>query len=130
MRIEIYYNGIKNANNAMKKLKNAGFRNTAVDLNDNYIDLYNSNSGLGSGINFSNIINSEGSVRNSSQKVLDSGSPMLGGFGNSREIEDTNYKVIINSDLLDSQKLKEIIRETGGQIKNSIPTTINNSNLQ
>ncbi|MEY8000037.1 hypothetical protein AB8U03_07465 [Clostridium sp. Mt-5] len=130
MRIEIYYNGIKNANNAMEKLKNAGFNNTAVDLNDNYIDLYNSNSGLGSGINFSNIINSEGSIRNSSQKVLDSGSPMLGGFGNLREIEDTNYKVIINSDSFDSQKLKEIIRETGGQIKNSIPNTITNSNLQ
>ncbi|MCC9295850.1 hypothetical protein ACFHWD_15285 [Clostridium sp. MT-14] len=119
MRIEIYYNGIKNANDAVKKLKNAGFQNAIVDLNDNYIDLYNANSDLEPDINFSNVINSDRFSRNSSQKVRTSGSPLLGGYGNSREIENTNYKVVINSDSFDSQKLKEILRETGGQIKNS-----------
>ncbi|MCI1944183.1 hypothetical protein [Clostridium luticellarii] len=120
MRIEVYYNGIKNANNAVEKLKSAGFSSATVDLNDDYIDLNNSSSGLGAGMNFSNVINSEGFTRNSSQKVVVSGSPMSGGFGNSKEIEDTGYKVIINSDLLDSQRLKEVIRETGGQIKNFV----------
>ncbi|CAB1245041.1 hypothetical protein [Clostridium sp. HV4-5-A1G] len=125
MRIEIYYNGIKNANDAVKKLKNAGFQNAIVDLNDNYIDLYNANSDLEPDINFSNVINSDRFSRNSSQKVRTSGSPLLGGYGNSREIENTNYKVVINSDSFDSQKLKEILRETGGQIKNSTSAATN-----
>ena len=125
MRIEIYYNGIKNANDAVKKLKNAGFQNAIVDLNDNYIDLYNANSDLEPDINFSNVINSDRFSRNSSQKVRTSGSPLLGGYGNSREIENTNYKVVINSDFFDSQKLKEILRETGGQIKNSTSAATN-----
>ena len=130
MRIEIYYSGIKNANNAVKKLKDSGFPNSIVDLNDSYIDLYNTDSNPESGINFSNIINSGGFTRSSSQKVLASGSPMSGGYGNSRELENTNYKVVINSNFFDSQKLKEIVRETDGQIKNFSPAAADTLNSQ
>ncbi|WP_294182081.1 hypothetical protein [uncultured Clostridium sp.] len=117
MRVEIYYNGLKNANNAVEKLKNAGFPNAMVDLNDNYIDLYNTNSNLESDMNFSNVINSRKFTNDSSQKMSISGSPMSGGFENLREIENTNYKVVIDSDSFNLQKLKEVIGETGGQIR-------------
>ncbi|MFL0196406.1 hypothetical protein ACJDU8_12695 [Clostridium sp. WILCCON 0269] len=117
MRIELHYRGIKNANIAIKELKLNGFTNTALDLSDNYIDMdtidnYNSE------INFSNIINSGGFPYNSHP-----GSPILGGFGSFRELENTCYKVIIDSDFIttdDISKLNQIVKETGGEIKGSI----------
>ena len=118
MRIEIYYKGIKNANEAVKKLKSEGFNNTAVDLNDNYIDPLSSNSDFG--INFSNVINSSGVSYTSSGRTLPSTSPMISGFGSFRDLENTSYKVIVNSNSLDNEKLKETIKKTGGKIKNYI----------
>jgi hypothetical protein len=92
MRIEIYYKGIKNANEAVKKLKSEGFNNTTVDLNDNYIDPLSSDSDFG--INFSNVINSSGVSYTSSGRTLPSTSPMISGFGTFRDIENTSYKVL------------------------------------
>ncbi|ADK15145.1 MULTISPECIES: hypothetical protein [Clostridium] len=118
MRIEIYYKGIKNANEAVKELKNEGFSNTAVDLNDNYIDPLSANSDFG--INFSNVINSSGVSYTSSGRTLPSTSPMISGFGSFRDLENTSYKVIVNSNSLDNEKLKETIKKTGGKIKSYI----------
>jgi translation elongation factor EF-Ts len=118
MRIEIYYKGIKKANEAVKKLKSEGFSHTAVDLNDNYIDPLSSNSDFG--INFSNVINSSGVSYTSSGRTLPSTSPMISGFGSFRDLENTSYKVIVNSNSLDNEKLKETIKKTGGKIKNYI----------
>lgn len=123
MRIEIYYKGIKNANEAVTELKNQGFNNTAVDLNDNYIDPLNSNSDLS--INFSNVLNSSGVFYASGGNNLPYINSTTSSFGSFKDIENTFYKVIVHSNSSDNEKLKEIIKSTGGKIKNYV---LNNEN--
>lgn len=118
MRIEIHYRGIKNANIAVEELNLNGF-NTALDLNDNYIDINTMDSD--SEMNFSNIINYRNSLYSSHP-----GSPIMGGFGSFREIENICYKVIVDADFItddDINKLNKIVKETGGEIRTSISPT-------
>ena len=117
MRIEIDYRGTKNANIAVEELSLKGF-STALDLNDNYIDINTMTSD--SEMNFLNIINYRNSLYSSPP-----GSPIMGGFGSFREIENTCYKVIVNLDFItddDINKLNKIIKETGGEIRTPLPS--------
>ncbi|MBP2031856.1 hypothetical protein J2Z42_000521 [Clostridium algifaecis] len=109
MRIEAYYNGLKSANYAVETLKNQGFNNSAVDLNDNYIDFDNYK------YNFSDAIINSGGFSNNSYK---SNTISSGGF---QDIPNSSYKVVINSNLTnDMAKLKQLILETGGKLKTKI----------
>lgn len=111
MRIEIYYSGIKSANDAVERFKNEGFNNSAVDLNDNYIDFNNYK------YNFSDAIINSGTFSNDIGKT----SYMSYGLGNSHDILNSNYKVIVNINSIDSENeiniIKKIASETGGNFK-------------
>ncbi|WP_416176429.1 hypothetical protein [Clostridium sp.] len=114
MRIEIYYNGIKNANDALERFKNEGFTNSAVDLNDNYIDFDNYE------YSFSNAISSKGVFSDNEQKSFQASD----GMGNFSDVLTSSYKVVVNTDPLYSEdkikNLKKIIEETGGNLKTTI----------
>lgn len=136
MRIEAYYSGIKNANDAVNILKGEGFSNSVVDLNDHYVDFDNSSLGFpGSetATSFSAMImNSGGFIDDPSKRAMAAASPMASGMGSFQEIADINYKVIINSDSNDFGKIKQIIKETGGEFKNpnvDIANSIEDINL-
>ncbi|MBV4419503.1 hypothetical protein KM800_09175 [Clostridium tyrobutyricum] len=105
MRIEAYYNGIKNANNAVDQFKSAGFNDSAVDLNDKYIDFENYT------YNFSDAITSSHSFSNSSYIPNNVGD----GMGSLNDVLNSNYKVVINTDSDEKiDRLKTLIYETGG----------------
>lgn len=114
MRIEIYYNGLKNANNAVESFKTAGFNNSAVDLYDNYIDFENYK------YSFSDALSSTGTFSDNSKKVYQ----MSGGMGNFHDILNSNYKVVVNTNSSlsnnDMERLKRIVAETGGNLKITI----------
>lgn len=113
MRIELHYKGIKNANIAVQELNLNGF-NTTLDLNDDYIDT----NAVSSEMNFSSIMNYKKSLYNSHP-----GSPIVGGFGSSAELENTYYKVIVNLNSITKDninKLTAIIKRTDGEIKSPL----------
>lgn len=105
MRIEAYYNGIKNANSAVNKLKSEGFNNSAVDLNDKYIDFEDYK------YNFSDAIINSGSFSNNSYSSND----ISDGMGNLSDVLNSSYKVVVNTDSDETiDRLKSLIYETGG----------------
>lgn len=119
MKIEAYFTGIKNANKAVEQLKNSGFTNSVVDINDHYID-YNSGvrpilPGNEGAPNLSSmVLNSGENVDDPSKKPLGAASPMVSGMGGFEELTDINYKVIVNLDEKDESRAKEVIGEMGG----------------
>lgn len=122
MKIEAYFTGIKNANEAVNKLKNAGFNNSVVDINDHYVE-YNTGSmtvlpGTENAPNLSSLVlNSGPYLEDPSKKPLNAANPMVSGMGGFEEITDVNYRVVVNLDDADIDKAKDIINNMGGDLK-------------
>lgn len=129
MEIEAYFSGIKNANGAVEKLKLEGFNNAVVDLNQHTIN-YNNTKDTLKGITAysisSVVMNSENTSDDITKGPLLAASPMASGMGNFEEIADINYKVILNIDSKDLDKVKRIISSHGGDFKDP-NLDINNS---
>jgi hypothetical protein len=122
MKIEAYFTGIKNANEAVNQLKNAGFNNSVADINDHYVE-YNTGSmtalpGTEHAPNLSSLVlNSGPYIEDPSKKTLNAANPMVSGMGGFEEITDSNYRVIVNLDEADADKAKQIINSMGGDLK-------------
>lgn len=122
MKIEAYFTGIKNANVAVERLKDAGFKNSIADINDHYVEF---NTGLSpvlpgnenSPTLSSLVLNSGPYIEDPSKRPLNASSPMVSGMGGFEEITDVNYRVIVNLDEADKDRAKEIINEMGGDLK-------------
>ncbi|WP_027626290.1 hypothetical protein [Clostridium lundense] len=129
MKIEAYFSGIKNANEAVEKLKFQGFNNAIVDLNDHTIN-YNNNEDTAKGItasSLSSVVMNSGNISDDITKMpLLAASPMASGMGSFEEITDINYKVILDIDSNELNKAKGIITNMGGDFKNP-NLDINNS---
>lgn len=119
MKIEAYFSGIRNANEAVEKLKIKGFNNAVVDLNDHTVN-YNSEDtlkGITANSLSSVVINSGNTSDDITKRPLLAASPMASGMGSFEEITDINYKVILDIDSNDINKAKEIITSLGGDLK-------------
>jgi hypothetical protein len=122
MKIEAYFSGIKNANEAVERLKNAGFNNSIADINDHYVEF---NTGLSPVLpgtenspNLSSLVlNSGPYIEDPSKSPLNAANPMVSGMGGFEEITDANYRVIVNLDEADEDSAKEIINGMGGDLK-------------
>lgn len=120
MKIEAYFSGIRNANEAVEKLKVEGFNNAVVDLNEHTIN-YNNTEDTLKGITANSlssvVMNSGNTSDDITKRPLLAASPMASGMGSFEEITDINYKVILDIDSNDINKAKEIITSLGGDIK-------------
>lgn len=122
MKIEGYFSGIKNANEAVEKLKSAGFNNSIRDINDHYVEFNNGIQarlpGTEDAPNLSSLVlNSGEHIEDPSKRPLDAASPMVSGMGGFEEIMDVNYKVVVNIDSEDVEKAKQIIKSMGGDLR-------------
>lgn len=122
MKLEAYFSGIKNANEAVQNLKNAGFNNSVVDINDHYVEFNNGTRtvlpGTENAPNLSSMILSSGPhIEDPSKRPLDAANPMVSGMGGFEEITDVNYKVIVNINEEDSENVKQIVKQMGGDFK-------------
>ncbi len=134
MKIEAYFTGIKNANNAVGKLKSEGFKNSVVDLNDHYVEYNNTEARTPNGSpNLSSLVMNSGELpEDISKRPLTAASPMVSGMGNFEEITDINYKVTINLDSKDEDNAKRIIKDMGGNLKDpnlDLPHRLENINI-
>ena len=122
MKIEGFFSGIKNANVAVEKLKNAGYANSKVDLNDHYIsDMHHSPRlpGTETCPNLSSLVLNTGDFKSDdSPSAIKAASPMVSGMGGFEEITDINYKVTVESDDANARDVKNIIKKLGGDFKN------------
>lgn len=119
MKIIGYFSEISAANKTVEKLKNLGCVNAIVDINDHYIGNRNIKTNL-AGTEHSEslsdlVLNSGSDDIDRSKSPLSAFSPMVSGFGRFEEITDINYKVIVECEKEESQKVKEVIHQMGGE---------------
>ena len=123
MKIECFFSGIKNANTAVQKLKNSGFNNAIVDLNDHFnISTDKEQRAIDSRHNpsLSHLIFTSGAGidTDGSPSPLAAASPMASGMGNFEELTDVNYKVIIDVEECNIENVKQILKDCGGDLNN------------
>jgi hypothetical protein len=121
MKIECFFSGIKNANEAVQKLKNSGFNNAVVDLNDHYnISTNREQRATDSRHNpsLSSLIFTSGAGidTDGESSPLAAASPMVSGMGSFEEITDINYKVILNVEEANIENAKQILKDCGGDL--------------
>lgn len=120
MRIEGFFTKIKVANDTVEKLKNSGYKEAFVDLNDHYNEDRNVQAnlpGTETSVSLSGLVLKSGTYGITRDKApLTASSPMVSGFGRFEEIADVNCKVIVKVGEADADKAKQIIREMGGDL--------------
>lgn len=123
MKVDAYFRGLKAANEAVNKLKSSGFNDAVADLNDHYI--FHNNPGTNRpGLDISS--NSQASLILKSGSPLDdqrygplaAASPMVSGMGGFEEVADVNYRVTANVDEKDEQRVRQILNDAGGDLRN------------
>ena len=122
MKVEGFFSGIKNANEAVEKLKVEGFQNSRVDLNDHYIGNMGHSprvAGAENGANLSSLVlDTENFRSDENASAMKAASPMVSGMGGFEEIADINYKVIVETEDKNLEKVKNIIKNIGGDLQN------------
>ncbi len=136
MKLEGFFSGIKNANEAVEKLKQSGF-NSYADINEHYMVNNNSETNFPGNENtpsLSDLVLRSGNISEATDKApLIASSPMVSGMGRFEEIMDVNYKVVV--DITDNNKTEasEIIKSLGGELRSpnlNIPERIKDINLK
>jgi len=114
MKIEAFFSGIKAANEAVSKLKQSGYNKAFVDINDNYFHAEIENSTSLSGL----VMESGTNDVDKRTAPLAAANPAVSGMGKIEEIADVNYKVVIETTSENENKLKQIIKDMGGELNN------------
>ncbi|HEX9059517.1 MAG TPA: hypothetical protein VF941_05000 [Clostridia bacterium] len=121
MKIEGYFGEIKTANQMVEKLKGMGYKDAFVDMNSHYNEETNVQTnlpGTETSVSLSGLILKSGSHGISRDKApLEAASPMVSGFGRFEESADVNCKVIVDAEEKDAEKIKQAIKEMGGDLE-------------
>lgn len=120
MQIEGYFANLKAANDAIKKLKDAGYHKAYLDMNDHYIDDRNVETNL-AGTEMSTSLSglvlesdSHGIIRD--KAPLAAASPMVSGMGGFEEVADVNCKVVVEAGTGGEEKAKQVLKDAGGDL--------------
>lgn len=121
MKIEGYFSGIKSANETVEVLKKVGIKDAVADINDHYTGNDNpgrNNPGTDSSTNSlaSLVLRSDEPLSDPRLGPLAAANPMVSGMGGFEEIADVNYKVIVNTDSENEEKVKQIMKKMGGDL--------------
>lgn len=137
MKIEGFFSGIKNANEAVEKLKSLGFKNAYADINEHYMPSNNVETNFPGNENtpsLSDLVLRSGEPSEVSDKApLIAASPMVSGMGTFEEVMDINYKVTADVSEDDTQRAGEIMKSMGGTLRSpnlNLPERIKDLNLR
>lgn len=118
MKVEAFFRGIKNANEAVDKLKSKGIKAYA-DINDHYEE--NTEEGHGGFIptskNSDLVLNAGMPSGNTGSSPMAAASPMVSGMGGFEEIADINCKVVVETDANNEGKAEEMLKSLGGEMR-------------
>lgn len=120
MRIVGYFNNLKEANEAVKALKEAGFENTFSDMNDHYIadqDVNHDLPGTENSVSLSGIIMHTGDIdMDMSKRPLAAADPAVSGMSDMEEITNINNKVVVETNFKNAKNAKSIMENMGGTL--------------
>ncbi|WP_053957489.1 hypothetical protein [Inediibacterium massiliense] len=123
MKLEGFFSNIKNANHAIEQLKQSGFENPYLDLNDSYNENQNIRRnipGTENASSLSNLVLGSGTniVTDRNKASLAAASPMVSGMGRINEISDINCKIVVEVNNNNIENAKKIIKDRDGTIDN------------
>jgi len=123
MKLEGFFGNIKKANDTIKKLNEAGFKQAILDLNDHYEEDRNiqiNQAGTENSSSLSDLVLGSGTtiVEDRSKAPLAAASPMVSGMGRMNEIADINCKVVVEVENNNMENAKKIIKDMGGSLDN------------
>ncbi|RKD31781.1 hypothetical protein [Thermohalobacter berrensis] len=122
MRIEGFFNNIKNARNTVEQLRKEGFK-AYYDINDHYIsdrNIERNLAGTETGPSLSDLtLNSgEETLIDRSKAPLTAADPMVSGMGGIDEVTNVNCKVVVDIESSNQDRAKQIIDDNGGSLNN------------
>lgn len=123
MKLEGYFRSIKKANDAIKQLQQTGFKNSYLDLKDDYDENRNMKinlAGTEHSSSLSDLVLGSGLtiVEDRSKAPLAAANPMVSGMGNMEEITDINSKIVVEVDNNNIENAQKIIKDMGGMLDN------------
>lgn len=114
MKVIGSYKSMERANEALSKLKTAGYTDSYIEIDNNNMNikrnLINSNSGYG----LSKLVIDPNDMQ---QHPLTSISPLINVTGGFTEFNDKNYKLHVESDKNSITRAKNLIKSLGGKIE-------------
>lgn len=118
MHIEGFFPTMKEANDAISKLKSLGYTHAVLDMNDHYIENRNTDINRAGNAEAPSLT---GLVFQSGPAAIDenlgpllAASPMASGFGRFDEVANINCKVIVKADNESEAEVQAVIKEFGG----------------
>jgi hypothetical protein len=115
MKLEGKFMSLERANQAMSKLKNAGFTNSHIEIDDNNRNIKRNLADSSSSYGLSNLVIDPSEMK---RWPIVSISPIINVTAGFSEFNDNNYKVVINTDIRLAQNAKDIIISLGGKFEN------------
>lgn len=122
MKIEAFFSNMKEANEAVHKLKSSGMQDAFVDLNDHYMEERNVKTNLpGTELSTSLsglVLESDAHGIGERKSPLNAASPMVSGMGNFEEIAEVQCRVVVNTPDGSEEKVRQIMKDGGGTLEN------------
>lgn len=115
MRIEAYFMTLERANQAMAKLKAAGFTNAYISIDDNNRNIKRNLADTNLTYGLSNLVIDPSDMKKS---PLTSISPIVNVTAGFSEFDDNNYKLIVETDRSMTQNASDVILSLGGKLEN------------
>ena len=121
MKIESFFSDLKTANEAVARLKAAGFDRAYVDMNDHYINNRNVETNLPGtemSVSLSGLVKeSDAQGIGKNKAPLNAANPMVSGMAGFEEIADVACRVMVEAKG-NEERAMGIIKETGGSLDN------------
>lgn len=137
MEITAYFSRIKDANQTVDALHNAGFTNAITDINDEQSDLNRETNQPGTETSSNSladlVLKSGDHTVNRDKAPLLAASPMVSGMGKFEEINSPRFRVMAEVPESQSGAVREIIREMGGNLEDphvDMPQGLENVGLE
>lgn len=105
---------VERANEAMAKLKNAGFTNVHIEIDDSNKTIKRNLANSTSGYGLSKLTIDPNEMK---QNPLTSVSPLINVTGGFSEYSDSNYKLVAETDPSLIPKAEELIKSLGGKFE-------------
>lgn len=106
---------LERANQTLAKLKSAGFTNSHIEIDDNNRTIKRNLADNKSAYGLSNLVVDPSDMKSSPLTAI---SPLINVTAGFSEFNDSNYKLVLETDLSLAQNAKDIIVSLGGRFEN------------
>lgn len=114
MQLEGYFMSMERANLVLTKLKDHGFNNSHIEIDNNNGNIQRNLADTDSAYGLSNMLVDSSEIGKSPITAV---SPLVNVHGGFTEFSDDNYKVVVEATSGNMQKAKDIIKNMGGKFK-------------